>query len=94
MSGGPSKPQIARSGRRAPSSEVGDGLRSRFARNVRLLRRKRQMTQEQLATAAGLCRTFLNPLERGRHSATLETIGTLAKALDVPPERLMLAETA
>jgi transcriptional regulator with XRE-family HTH domain len=52
------------------------------------------MTQEQLATAAGLCRTFLNPLERGRHSATLETICTLAKALDVPPERLMLAETA
>jgi hypothetical protein len=33
-------------------------------------------------------------LNAARHSATLETIGTLAKALDVLPERLMLAETA
>lgn len=94
MSGGPSKPKTARSRRRAPSSEAVDGLRSRFARNVRLLRRKRQMTQEQLASAAGLCRTFLNQLERGHYSATLETIGTLAEALDVPPERLILAERA
>ena len=50
------------------------------------------MTQEQLATAAGIGRSFLNQLERGHYSATLETVGTLASALDVSPDILILAE--
>ena len=94
MSGRPPNAKTARFRQRTTRSEAGDDLRQRFALNVRLLRHKRQMTQEQLASAAGICRTFLNQLERGHYSATLETIGTLADALEVPPERLMLPATA
>lgn len=47
------------------------------------------MTQAELAHAAGIDRTFLNKVERGRHSATLETIGALASALGVHPQLLL-----
>ena len=78
--------------RRGPSSQAGDDLRYRFARNVRLLRHKKGMTQEQLASAAGIGRSFVNQLERGHFSATLETVGALASALDVSPSTLILGE--
>ena len=94
MAGRLPNPETARPRQRTPRSEAGDNLRRRFALNLRLLRHDRRMTQEQLASAARLCRTFLNRLERGRHSVTLETIGSLAEALDVPPETLILAQTA
>lgn len=47
------------------------------------------MTQIQLATAAGLGRTFISQVEQGRFSVTLETIGALATALGICPTVLM-----
>lgn len=75
--------------RRAPQSELGAALRDRFARNVRLFRRKKGMTQHQLANAAGLGRSFVSQVERGRFGATLETIGALSAALEVCPTQLI-----
>ena len=68
--------------RRGPTSQTGDALRDRFSKNVRLLRHEKGMTQKQLASAAGIGRVFVNQLERGHFSATLETVGALACALD------------
>ena len=86
------KPSTPGPRRRTPKSEAGDALRHRFARNVRLLRQERGMTQEQLACAAGIGRSFVNQLERGHFSATLETVGTLASALEVTPDVLILVD--
>ena len=78
--------------RRGPTSQTGEALRDRFSRNIRVLRHAKGMTQEQLASAAGIGRAFVNQLERGHFSATLETVGALASALDVSPDILILAE--
>ena len=77
---------------RRPRSEAGDELRHRFARNLRRLRKQKGMTQEQLASAAGIGRSFVNQLEQGHFSATLETVGTLASALQISTETLILSE--
>lgn len=77
--------------RRAPQSELGMALRSRFARNVRQFRRQKGMTQDELANAAGLGRCFVSQIERGRFSATLETLGALSTALGICPTLLIRA---
>lgn len=64
-------------------------LRNRFARNVRRFRRQRGMTQHELASAAGLGRSFVSQIERGRFSATLETLGALSAALGICPTMLI-----
>lgn len=75
--------------RRTPQSEAGLALRERFASNVRQLRRQKGMTQEQLANAAGIDRTFVVRVEKGHFSVSLETVGAFASALDTSPSRLL-----
>jgi DNA-binding XRE family transcriptional regulator len=75
--------------RRAPQSALGRALRDQFARNLRHFRMKRGMTQLELASAAGVGRSFISQVERGHFSVTLETIAALAAALGIPPTKLI-----
>jgi len=54
-------------------------------RNVRLLRKKAGLTQEELSHRAGIHSTYLCHVERGTKSPSLLTLVRLAQALDVPP---------
>ena len=58
-------------------------LRGVFASNLRLHRHKAGLSQEELADAAGINRTYLSKLETGRTYVGLEIIEKLAKALGV-----------
>lgn len=75
--------------RRAPQSPLGSAMREHFARNVRHFRRKKGMTQLELASAAGVGRSFISQVERGHFSVTLETIAAIAVALGIPPTKLI-----
>ena len=79
----------ATSRRRTPRTELGQRVRQQFARNVRQLRARKGMTQFDLALSAGLGRSFVSQIERGRFSASLDTIAALATALGVPPSLLL-----
>jgi transcriptional regulator with XRE-family HTH domain len=56
---------------------------------VRQLRIAAGLTQTALAKQAGLERTHLNRLERGRLIPTLPTLKRLAKTLQVTPQSLL-----
>lgn len=56
-----------------------------FASNVRRLRMERGMSQEQLAEAAGVHRTYVGMLERGEKNVTIYNIARIASALLVEP---------
>jgi DNA-binding Xre family transcriptional regulator len=60
-----------------------------FGRNVRALRKARDMTQEELAAICGLHPTEISRLERGVREARLGTITRLARALKVKPGELL-----
>ena len=47
------------------------------------------MTQEALAIAAGLDRSFLNDVEHGRHSLMVDRLFDVAAALTVPASQLL-----
>jgi len=56
---------------------------------VRRVRERRGLSQEALADAAGLHRTHISLIERGRRSVRVETVERLAIALQIQPGRLM-----
>lgn len=56
---------------------------------VRQWRKKRGMTQEQLAERAGVSPSYLGHIERGTRIASINTIVELCTALDVTPNDLL-----
>lgn len=64
-------------------------LRQVFAVNLRRLRHKRGLSQEDLAHEADINRTYMSKLEKGGSFAGLEIIGKLATVLDVEPAELL-----
>ncbi|ASU39443.1 transcriptional regulator [Herbaspirillum sp. meg3] len=61
-----------------------------FARNVRRRRLALGLSQEILAEAAGVHRTYVGMLERAEKNVTIYNIERIAIALDVPPSSLLL----
>jgi len=58
--------------------------------NVRHYRKSRGMTQEQLAIAAGMERSYVSDLERGTRNPSVAALGRLANALSVDPSTLLI----
>jgi transcriptional regulator with XRE-family HTH domain len=57
---------------------------------IKLLRG--ELTQEDLAHAAGISTSTLSRIERGLHEPSLPTLRKIAAALDVPPTNLFDAD--
>ncbi len=57
--------------------------RDRIGLRIASLRKLAGMTQEELATKAGLQRTHVGRIEAGKYAVTLETIQAIAEALDM-----------
>lgn len=63
-----------------------------FGERVRVLRQARCLSQEGLALAAGLDRTYIGGVERGERNISLLNIQKIAQALDVSPADLLKFE--
>lgn len=60
-----------------------------FAANLRRARRLRDVSQESLALDAGLSRTYVSEVERGERNVSIDNMGLLAEALQVPLKDLV-----
>lgn len=60
-----------------------------FAGNLRRARRLRDISQEALALDAGLSRTYVSEVERGERNISIDNMGLLADALQVPLKDLV-----
>ena len=66
-------------------------LQEAFGLVVRRERKRLGLTQEQLAELADLHTNYIGLVERGRTSAALDTISSLAQALERRPSQLLRA---
>lgn len=60
-----------------------------FGRVLRMVRKESGLTQEQLAHAAEIDRTFVSMIERGTRQPTVRILFRLASAMQVAPSRLI-----
>lgn len=63
-----------------------------FGVNVRHQRKLKGMTQEQLAAAAEMERSYVSDLERGTRNPSVAALGRIAEALEIEPYLLLLRE--
>lgn len=60
-----------------------------FATNLRRARRLKDISQEALALDAGLSRTYISEVERGERNISIDNMGLLADALQIPLKDLV-----
>lgn len=61
----------------------------RIGENLRKVRERKAITQEQLALDAGLNRAYIGYIERGERNPSTDTLVKIAKALKVSPRDLL-----
>lgn len=59
------------------------------AQNLRATRARRKLSQQTIASKAGISVSYVSMLERGERTPPLETLEALAKAMAVPPLDLL-----
>ncbi|QGN54176.1 helix-turn-helix domain-containing protein [Novosphingobium sp. Gsoil 351] len=64
-------------------------IRQRLGRNVRRLREEKGWSQEDYADRAGIHRTYVSDIERGKRNPTVTVVEKLAGPLGVSAGRLL-----
>ena len=68
-------------------------LRDVVGSNIKKYRKKLGISQEELAERAKLHRTYIGGIERGERNITLDSLQTIATALNIAPVELIVEET-
>lgn len=66
--------------------------RKTLAHNLRVLRAARGLSQEALADAAMIDRTYISALEREKYSVTIDRLDEIAKPLGVEAHVLLMRD--
>jgi len=69
-------------------TEDEDAIKLRFGARLREARKQAGLSQEALAHACGLDRTYIGGIERGERNVGLVDVHRIAAALGVPPGEL------
>jgi len=69
-------------------SDSDDAIKAAFGQRLRDLRTARGLSQEALALACDLDRTYIGGIERGERNVSLVNIHKIATALGVPVREL------
>lgn len=64
-------------------------MRGIFQTNLKYYRKKKNLTQEELAVKASVHRTYISEMESGKCCPSLEIVGRIADAFHLPGWRLL-----
>lgn len=63
-----------------------------FAQNLRQVRRLKEISQEELAFAAGISRAYVCEIEQGSRAVSIDVMGRISDALKIPLDKLLLKD--
>ena len=69
--------------------KLGVDIRQRLGRNVRRLREEKGWSQEDYADRAGIHRTYVSDIERGKRNPSVTVVEKLSMPFEVPSGRLL-----
>lgn len=74
------------------NDEIEKSLRIRIvlAKNIRVKRHIKKISQEELAEIAGLHRTYIGAIERGQQNVSIDNIEKIAIALECTVQELFI----
>jgi transcriptional regulator with XRE-family HTH domain len=64
-------------------------IKKRFGQNLRTVRKSKGFSQEHLAYAAGIDRSYVGKMERGEVNLSIEKLYLLAKTIGCSPKDLV-----
>jgi transcriptional regulator with XRE-family HTH domain len=68
-------------------------VRQTFARNIRVARHLKEISQEELAFRSNLSRSYVSEVENGGRNISIDNMGILANALGIPLHILVNPDT-
>jgi transcriptional regulator with XRE-family HTH domain len=66
-----------------------EDIRKIVGRNVRRYRLAKELSQEALADAAEIDRTYVSGVERGLRKPSVTVVARIARVLEITPDRLL-----
>lgn len=64
-------------------------LLNKLGRRIRILRKQRNLTQEELSERAQISYKFLGEIERGLKNSSIKTLGKIADAMEISLAELL-----
>ena len=64
-------------------------LTKKISRNILLLSHEKNISQKEIASAAGFSDEMLSQIMRGKKAMPMERLGPIAKILGVTPDKLL-----
>ncbi|MEZ4605848.1 MAG: helix-turn-helix transcriptional regulator [Deinococcales bacterium] len=64
-----------------------------LAQNIRYARKRQKISQEELADRAGIHRTYVGAIERGKQNVSIDNIERISVALGLTPAELLTEGT-
>lgn len=69
-------------------------MRKDFGQRLKILRKYKKMSQDDVSLSTGINRSYLSDIENGKSSPTLDTVEKLAIALNVAPYEFLIFSVA
>lgn len=59
---------------------------------MRTVRRMKELSQEELSFMAGVSKTYINEVEKGSRSISIDLMGQIANALEISLDKLLIRD--
>lgn len=69
-------------------------MRKDFGQRLKILRKYKKMSQDDVSLSSGINRSYLSDIENGKSSPTLDIIEKLAIALNIAPHEFLIFSVA
>ncbi|MGI6393588.1 MAG: helix-turn-helix domain-containing protein [bacterium] len=69
-------------------------IRENFGQRLKMLRKHKGMSQDDISFASGVDRSYLSEIENGKSSPTIDMVDKIARALNIAPNEFFIFDVS